>query len=309
MTAAEAPSSGRPGAEDAVRVRVLIPGDEPEVERLLAAHADASLFLRRNLAGTGVVDHEARYHGTWAGAFEGGRLTGVAQHTRFGTVLVQAPAHAGAVACAAVAASGRPVSGFVGPWAQVLAARAALGFADAPMRVESREGLYALALDALVVPEPLGSDRWRCRRARGDDLDLLVRWRVAYNVEANHETEDDDLRAKGREEIEAGLAERAGWVLEADGVPVAYQQFNAMLPDVVQVGGVWTPPALRGRGYARAVVAGSLLAARAEGVGRAVLFTGDDNAPARRAYAALGFTRIGDWGLLFLATPARPRTR
>ena len=95
-------------------------------------------------------------------------------------------------------------------------------------------------------------------------------------------------------------------MLEVSGAPVAYQQFNAMLPDVVQVGGVWTPPALRGRGYARAVVAGSLLAARGDGVRRAVLFTGDENVPARRAYAALGFERVGDWGLLFLETPTRP---
>lgn len=89
--------------------------------------------------------------------------------------------------------------------------------------------------------------------------------------------------------------------------PVAYQQFNAALPDVVQVGGVWTPPPWRRRGYARAVVAGSLLAARAEGVPRSVLFTGEENIPAQRAYAAIGYRRVGDWGLLVLATPTRPK--
>lgn len=287
-------------------VRVLGPGDEPHVERLLAAHPDTSLFLRRNLATTGLVDRPERYHGTWAGAFEDGRLVAVAQHTRFGTVLVQAPVHVGPVVHAVARASARAVSGFVGPWDQVLAARAGMGFAGSPMRVESHEGLYALALDALVVPEALAAGRWRCRRARADDLDLLVGWRVGYNVETNHEQDGAELRALSREEIDAGLSERAGWLLEVDGAPVAYQQFNAMLADVVQVGGVWTPPPLRGRGYARAVVAGSLLAARADGVRRSVLFTGDTNVPAQRAYAALGFTRIGDWGLLFLATPARP---
>src|SRR5262249_52612945 len=107
-----------------------------------------------------------------------------------------------------------------------------------------------------------------------------------------------------REEIASGLAEGASWVLEVDGVAVAFQQFNAMLSDVVQVGGVWTPPALRNRGYARAVVAGALRAARADGVRRGVLFTAETNVPAQRAYRALGFTRVGDWGLLFLKYPA-----
>ena len=62
------------------------------------------------------------------------------------------------------------------------------------------------------------------------------------------------------------------------------------------MGGVWTPPERRGRGYARAVVAASLLDARAEGVERAVLFT--ENPVARRAYEALGFRRVGEYGLV-----------
>jgi len=61
---------------------------------------------------------------------------------------------------------------------------------------------------------------------------------------------------------------------------------------------VWTPPALRGRGYARCAVAGSLLEARAGGARRAILFT--SSASAARAYEALGFTRAGEYGLLIL---------
>ena len=76
---------------------------------------------------------------------------------------------------------------------------------------------------------------------------------------------------------------------------------NARLPDVVQVGGVWTPRDLRGRGYARCVVAGSLLAVRREGVGRAVLFTDEENRPARAAYEALGFRVVGDYGLVIFS--------
>jgi predicted GNAT family acetyltransferase len=174
------------------------------------------------------------------------------------------------------------------------------------MRLQSHEGLYALPLEALRVPAPLAGGQWRCRRARVDDLDLLVEWRVGYTVDTDAQEDGPALRAASRQDIERGLAERASWVLAVDGVPVAYQQFNAMLPDVVQVGGVWTPPALRSRGYARAVVAGSLLAARAEGVRRGVLFTGETNVAAQRAYAALGFARVGDWALLFLRTPTRP---
>jgi predicted GNAT family acetyltransferase len=79
--------------------------------------------------------------------------------------------------------------------------------------------------------------------------------------------------------------------------------FNGRLPDAVQIGGVFTPPALRARGFARAVVAGALLAARADGVTRSILFTGRDNAFARSAYLSLGYGIVGDYGIVFLADP------
>jgi predicted GNAT family acetyltransferase len=288
-------------------VRVLGAGDEPAVDTFLAAHSDSSLFLRRNLLVRGVVDGDERYRGTWVGAFDDGGLAAVVQHTRFGSMLVQAPRHTAAVVHEAARASGRPVSGFIGPRAQARTARVALGFDAVPARMESYEGLYVLPLDALIVPTSLTSGHARVRPSAAVDLDLLARWRASYRVESSAEEDDTALLASSRQDVETGLAEGAGWVLELDGEPVAYQQFNAMLADVVQVGGVWTPPPSRNRGYGRAIVAGALLAVRATGVQRAVLFTADGNVAARRAYAALGFTRIGDWALIFLKKPERPR--
>ena len=83
-------------------------------------------------------------------------------------------------------------------------------------------------------------------------------------------------------------------VLVVDGEPVAVCTFIAQLPDVVQMGGVFTPPGWRGRHYGRAVVAATLAEARARGVTHALLFTGEANLPARRAYAALGFALVDD---------------
>ncbi len=66
----------------------------------------------------------------------------------------------------------------------------------------------------------------------------------------------------------------------------------------MQVGGVFTPPEERGRGVARAAVAGSLRHAAGHGAHRSLLFTGEENVPARRAYEALGYEAIGDYGIL-----------
>ena len=90
-------------------------------------------------------------------------------------------------------------------------------------------------------------------------------------------------------------------MLEAGGEPVAMSGFNATLPDCVQIGSVWTAPELRRRGYARCAVAGSLLEAREAGVSRSILFA--ESPHAKRAYEAIGFRRIGDYGLVLFDGP------
>lgn len=97
-----------------------------------------------------------------------------------------------------------------------------------------------------------------------------------------------------RDYIEAGTSR----ILEVDGDLVSTSHFNATSPDIVQVGGVWTPPKLRRCGYARSVVAGHLLEARGDGVKQAILFTEARNQPAHSAYEALDFERVGHYGLV-----------
>ena len=129
----------------------------------------------------------------------------------------------------------------------------------------------------------------------------MTRWRVAYSIEALAIADGPDLAATSRVEIDRLQREGSQWIVLDGGRPVSYSAFNARLPDIVQVGGVWTPPEMRGRGYGRAAVAGSLLDARAAGVDRAVLFTGEENGPARAAYEALGFRIVGDYALVIFA--------
>jgi predicted GNAT family acetyltransferase len=93
---------------------------------------------------------------------------------------------------------------------------------------------------------------------------------------------------------------KSHWVLEADGRIVATTAVNAGVLEMVQVGGVYTLPGCRNRGYARSVVAGSLLELRDRGVKKAILFTGEDMPAARASCAALGFVPIGDYGLVIL---------
>lgn len=284
-------------------LRVLGPGDEAALKAFLAPRADSSLFLIANLAQAGIVDRDVPYAGAYAGRFEDGALTGVVAHYWNGSLIFQDARDPLTLARCALEATRRPLKGLIGPWEQVLTVRASPdpSFAQRTAQFESHDLLYALALDDLVVPEALASGAVTCRQANAGDVDLAASWRVGYRRELLNEAPSDQLDASAREEMARMIGEGASFMLEANGARVAYSGFNARADGVVQIGGVWTPPELRGRGYARCVVAGQLQLARENGAKRAVLFTGDENRPAQRAYEAIGFKRIGEYGLILFA--------
>jgi len=261
------------------------------------------MFLRANARTAGLMDRGEPLQGTYVATFEGGRIAGVAAHCWNGMVLVQAPEreHAAAAAREAVQRSGRLVTGFSGPWDQVVTARQALGLASAPALKDSRDELYVVDLARLALPAGLAAGELRCRHPAAGELDLLADWRARFSIEALGAVDGPELRRASRADVLLHHDRGADWVLVAGSRPVSYSVFNAMLPEIVQIGGVWTPPECRGRGYARSVVAGSLLAARKQGVQRAVLFADPLNAAARAAYLALGFRIVGDYGLVLLA--------
>ena len=180
------------------------------------------------------------------------------------------------------------------PAEQVRAARDVLGVRRPS--VDDVDALFSLDLEALRVPA--GFSRTSLRRPRDAELPALIGWREQYLVETGLAARGPSLHDDAKTSIEQLHARGDHWVLEDGGKPVSYTAFNARLPDLVQIGGVWTPPPLRGRGYARRAVAGSLLEAREAGVTRAILFT--NSAQASRAYQAIGFLRTGEYALLIV---------
>ena len=288
-------------------IRILQPGDEVALEAFLLPRVESSMFLIGNLRAAGLVDVGKLFEGTYAAAFAHGKIVGVVAHYWNGNLVLQAPTEVAALCLVVVGASGRRIQGLIGPQDQVGAAREALHLEEAAIQMDETEKLYSLALENLVVPEGLRSGRWRARRLEAGDLDLLTAWRVGFSVEALGDQESPRLRKQCRASAERSLGRGWTWLLEDGGEPVATSSFNATINEAVQVGGVWTPPHLRNRGYGRAAVAASLLEVRAEGVTTSILFTGEGNVAAQRAYLALGFQQIGGYRLLLLRSPSGGR--
>ncbi len=254
-----------------------------EIAHFLRGHLDRAMFALSNLAHHG-MGRAGRYQMRFWLKRTDSTIKAAVGLSAAGMLLPVLPGvgrHEMADLRAALA--GEWIAGIIGvpDWARSL--RVALGLPQTAIEHAVEEPGFALDLADLIVPDAQGLTL--CRP--GDrDRALLILWRAAYRGEVMG-TPPDRCEAEAAEDIDHNLAHDSHRILLKDGVPVATTGFNAILPEAVQIGGVYTPPELRGRGYARAAVALHLTEARAAGIPRAVLFAA--NAPAARAYQAIGF--------------------
>lgn len=279
-------------------LRAARPGDETRVDAFLSGYRETSMFLRGNLHAHG-LDERDDPHGTAFWLEEtGDQVTAVFGLSNAGFVMLQAPEASDALLSEfALGIAGQRVAGVTGD--PDLAGRmiAALGLEDAAFALREPEPLYRLHLAAL---DTAGLGFELTRPPHEGDRALLYDWFLAYETEL-HMSPSDKRAAAARRRTQRALSCDCVRLLLSDGTPVAMTATNAALPDMVQVGGVYAPPAFRGKGYARTAVARHLEELRAHGVKTAILFA--SGPAASRAYEAIGFERIGSYALAILAQP------
>ncbi|WP_375691924.1 GNAT family N-acetyltransferase [Pseudooceanicola sp. LIPI14-2-Ac024] len=268
--------------------------DLPAVEAFLAAHADHAMFALSNLATEGLArdggQNAARSMFVWAW---GDPVTAVIAITAEGMILPVLPREAAAHwAEIAPELAGRRAFGITGEAGAARAGFRALGLGQSGVALDRDEPHFALELEALEVPA--GHDAFAVVAPGPGQRALMEDWRAVYHVEVLG-TRPEHAAAMAKRDIEIALARDTYRMILRDGVPVSMAGINAAAPGIVQVGGVFTPPELRGQGLARHAVAALLADRRARGAKRAVLFAASE--AAARAYVAIGFRRIGDYTL------------
>lgn len=272
-------------------IREAVKGDEALIEAYLAKHFATSMFLRGNLRDFGIGNTEAPYAMRYF-IHENGGIGGVANA---GAVMLQSQDVAKELVLhmrAALPEGFRPTVTTGAP-KMVEAIISGFDMAKAPRQMDETEPLFLLPKDGLKKPDMEG---FSLRPPGMDDLPLLAEWNHAYNIEVLGARDSahtrDSTRAAAQRMIERGRQR----LLVKDGKIVAQTGFNALMPDTVQVGGVYTPPCGRGHGFARRAVAAHLGEAFSAGIENAILFSASD--PASRAYRAIGFREIGAYRIV-----------
>ncbi|UWQ92112.1 GNAT family N-acetyltransferase [Rhodobacteraceae bacterium M382] len=195
------------------------------------------------------------------------------------------------------ALGGRTLRGINGCHAPFVKIRKALGLAAEPAVFDDCKPHYLLDLKQLQMP----SGDSVLRPMRVADLAVLQPWFASYSAQVLGLRETPENRALSDERLTLLIDSGRGRVLWLGGQPVAMTAFNAVAGSCVQVGSVYTPSHLRGQGHARRAVALHLDEARQQGVQEAILFAATP--AAAHAYEAIGFRRIGDYGIVDFASP------
>jgi GNAT superfamily N-acetyltransferase len=272
------------------------PDDRAEIEALLTARIDQAMFPLTNLRTHGLV--LGGFPGTHPHATRFWRVGGesVVAVTQGGMILaLLAPGYD--LSRLPEALAGLTLSGAAGPAQSTRPVLQALGLHGVPSRLDEDEPGFALDLTKLQLPRLAG---FNLAPASSIARDLLIAWRASATVETQGMPAADASEAAARD-VDGWLDRDSHRVLLHDGQPVALTGFNARLPEIVQVGGVYTPPELRNRGYARTAVALHLAEARTEGAVRAVLFAATPAAV--RAYLAIGFQPAAAFTLVLFRQP------
>jgi predicted GNAT family acetyltransferase len=198
------------------------------------------------------------------------------------------PSSDAALAELADAVAGEELPGLVGATPEVEA------FADlwtartgTTATVGMRQGVYALE-----EVEPLPPVPGEARVATMDDRELVLHWWIAFGEEVLHEG------GPGHDRAEVSVDHRlaspgAGMLLwEDEGEVVSLAGWGGRTPNGIRVGPVYTPPELRGRGYATAVTAELSRRLLAGGHRFCFLYTDLANPTSNAIYERIGYRRV-----------------
>lgn len=157
-----------------------------------------------------------------------------------------------------------------------------------PARQRRAERIYQL--EAVV---PVRGVPGQLRRAASADRALLLAWMDAFAREALSEQEAAGA-ARLVDRRLAAPAGTAGFYLWHDGRPAALIGYSGPTPHGIRLGPVYTPPPLRGRGYASAGVAATSQLLLDAGRRWCCLVTDRANPTANHIYQVIGYQPVCD---------------
>jgi predicted GNAT family acetyltransferase len=203
----------------------------------------------------------------------------------FHLVLTDAPPEAVEMVARDLLASGRTLPGVLAPPA-IAMRMGELWSAETGGRFERAMAQRIYEIEEVIEPRPVGGE---LRRIGPGDRELAIDWLMAFGAEVGL----PGTREGAERAADALIAEERGYLWE-DGHPVSMAAWAGPTPGGVRIHAVYTPPELRGGGYASACVAGLSRLLLDSGKRACFLFTDLANPTSNTIYQRIGYRPVCD---------------
>ncbi len=262
----------------------------------LRQHENYSLFLLGNFENYGLALAEAPYSGNFKLIRSEGEVVGVFCLTRKGSLLIEAPSKEPIfeLVLASCREESMPIKGVIGNWDlchpfwEFLKTRQVIK----NEAFTSKEILYSVDLSAMSYHSQPG-----VRFLTEADYSQWKPLRLDYLMEQGlpNDLGDEYLFKLYADKVKKKIS----WGFFLEGKLVSMADLNAKALDLGQVGGVYTIPSCRGKGYAKAVMQQLLADAKSlHAIRKMIIFTGENNLAAQKLYHSLRVSHIGYFALL-----------
>lgn len=268
---------------------------QKEMVEFLLKHEDCSLFLLGNYEMHGFTMTDAPYSGNFQIVRKNGAAAAVFCLAKRGNLLITAgTADRNLFGQILKACQGETIRGVLGDW-KICAPLWDFLKEKKIVRSESfadREVLYSTDCRVEEVSEAdvrflteCDYPAWRALR-----IDYLQELNLPYDL----------TEAQMKEQFCSKCALGYSWGLFWQGALVSIADLNAKALDLGQLGGVYTPPQHRRHGFSKALLQHLMRDCRTvHGLRKLIIFTGEENIPARRLYESLKVRRVGEFAMFF----------
>lgn len=268
-----------------------------EMLSYLKKHEERSLFLLGNCEAHGFKLNEAPHSGNYKLIRDATGVVGVFCLTKRGNLIIQSDVHEAIYDQLLDACKKEPIalSGLIGDWAFTSGFWNYLKDKKAIQKesYSSKEILYSIDLQ-IEMSQPVEEARLLTQ----NDYPQWKALRLAYIKELGYPGDLPEVEMQAQ--YARKTVQKISWGIFCDGQLVSVADFNAKAGDLAQVGGVYTVPAYRGKGMAKALFQKLLYDAKEKHhLKKLIIFTGEKNTAARHLYESLPAKNIGHYGILF----------
>jgi predicted GNAT family acetyltransferase len=278
-------------------IEKVTPSSQNEMLNFLKKREDFTLFLLNNFENFGLSVGSAPYSGNFKVIKASNEVIGVFCLTKSGNLLVETDPYESLFEpiLQACKEEKSPILGVIGNWNFC----SIFWYFLKEKELIKKETLFTKeTLYTITLEKPLSPSNSDTRLLAAEDYEKWKSLILDYHKEEGfpNPLKNEELLKQYLTEVDRKII----WGLFIEDQLISIARLNAMANGLGQLGGVYTLPSFRRKGYGKAMLQKAIWDAKhALHLHKLIIITKENNIPANRLYESLGAKQRGDYALLF----------